>query len=144
MTDSTQNKKTILIVAAVLVFAGILLYLDIYDCPLDLILGIPCPLCGATRAVLCVVCGRFHDAFYYHPLWPLFIISGAVFALDTLGVIKVKKAVASATVWFLSAALLICYIIRHITGSPVVAIHFEDSLLNRIILTISTALRSLL
>ncbi len=118
LTDNTLNNNS-----------KILALLSVYKCPLDLLFGIPCPLCGATRAVLSAITGRFADAFYYHPLWPLFIIAGGVLVLHILGVIKVKKTVASATVWFLIIALLGCFIIRHLNGSPVVAMHLEDSLI---------------
>ncbi len=122
LTDSTLSNNS-----------KILALLSAYKCPLDLLFGIPCPLCGATRAVLSAITGRFADAFYYHPLWPLFIIAGGALILHILGVIKVKKTVASATVWFLIIALLVCFVIRHINGSPVVAIHFEDSLIGSLL-----------
>ncbi|HZE97808.1 MAG TPA: DUF2752 domain-containing protein [Planctomycetota bacterium] len=38
-----------------------------------LLLGMPCPGCGITRALGLVTHGRFRDAFDYHPLWPLLL-----------------------------------------------------------------------
>lgn len=42
-------------------------------CPVALILGLPCPGCGITRALGHVTHGRLRDAFDYHALWPLLL-----------------------------------------------------------------------
>jgi len=42
-------------------------------CPLALIIGMPCPGCGITRAFCFASHGRFHEAFQFHPLWPLIL-----------------------------------------------------------------------
>ncbi|OPX98796.1 MAG: hypothetical protein A4E60_02973 [Syntrophorhabdus sp. PtaB.Bin047] len=36
-------------------------------CPFELLTGIPCPGCGMTRAVLCLVSGNPSDALLYNP-----------------------------------------------------------------------------
>jgi len=38
-----------------------------------LVLGMPCPGCGITRAFCFASHGQFRDAFVYHPLWPLIL-----------------------------------------------------------------------
>lgn len=46
-------------------------------CPSVIILGLPCPGCGMTRALLYVLQGRFADAFYINPsvyLWIAFLL----------------------------------------------------------------------
>jgi len=58
--------------------AGIFLFVflivtDIYTCPFKLILGIPCPGCGMTRAFMALLQFRFADA------WNLNILSIPVF-----------------------------------------------------------------
>lgn len=134
LTDSTQSKKeTILITTAVLAAVVFLMSLDMYRCPLEHIFGIPCPLCGATRAMMCVLSGRFREAFYYHPLWPVFIIAGILFILYFFGIIKVKQPVRKAALVFMIVLLVGCYIIRHICHSPVVAVHFKESSLYRML-----------
>ena len=40
-------------------------------CPMMLLLGMPCPGCGITRAFGCATHGLLADAFQYHALWPL-------------------------------------------------------------------------
>jgi len=42
--------------------------LNVTVCPLRRWTGIPCPLCGGTRAVVALLTGRFADAFHIHPL----------------------------------------------------------------------------
>ena len=110
-----------------------MIFLDIYRCPLDYLFGIPCALCGATRAFICAFTGRFGEAFYYHPLWPVFIIAGVLFILYFFGIIKVKKTTREAAIIILITLLLACYIIRHIMHSPVVSVHFNDAFFYRIV-----------
>lgn len=42
-------------------------------CPMALVLGMPCPGCGLTRAFCFASHGHFVEAFGYHPLWPLLL-----------------------------------------------------------------------
>ena len=42
-------------------------------CPTALILGLPCPGCGLTRALGHATHGLVREAFDYHALWPLFL-----------------------------------------------------------------------
>jgi hypothetical protein len=47
-------------------------------CPVALILGLPCPGCGITRALGHATHGRLREAFEFHALWP-FILAYLVF-----------------------------------------------------------------
>jgi hypothetical protein len=40
-------------------------------CPTALVLGLPCPGCGMTRALGCATHGHFRAAFEFHAIWPL-------------------------------------------------------------------------
>jgi hypothetical protein len=42
-------------------------------CPMALLLGMPCPGCGITRAFCFASHGHFREAFGFHPLWPLLL-----------------------------------------------------------------------
>lgn len=42
-------------------------------CPMALMLGLPCPGCGLTRAFGLATHGRFREAFQYHAIWPLLL-----------------------------------------------------------------------
>ena len=47
----------------------------LYVCPFKVILGIPCPGCGLTRAFKCIMRLKFLEALKYHLLsWPIFIL----------------------------------------------------------------------
>ena len=48
-------------------------------CPMVILTGLPCPGCGMTRALLCLLSGRFVQAFRYHPciyLWTAAAVYG--------------------------------------------------------------------
>jgi hypothetical protein len=40
-------------------------------CPFRHLTGLPCPLCGMTRSVLCFFQGDLHASLLWHPLGPL-------------------------------------------------------------------------
>ena len=40
-------------------------------CPLRNLAGLPCPICGVTRSLVCCGHGRWAEAAAYHPLGPL-------------------------------------------------------------------------
>ncbi len=42
--------------------------LGIVLCPLKRFTGVPCPTCGSTRALVCVLHGDFAHAFVFQPL----------------------------------------------------------------------------
>ena len=42
-------------------------------CPVNLVLGLPCPGCGITRAFGHATHGLFREAFGFHALWPLLL-----------------------------------------------------------------------
>lgn len=86
-----------------------------------------------TRAFLCLPDFNFTGAFYYHPLWPLALITLILIVIKELKIIKFSNSVVNKYALFLSVIVLICFIIRHLTNSPIVAIHFNDSLLYRIL-----------
>jgi hypothetical protein len=50
-------------------------------CPLRASTGIPCPLCGLTRACVAAVHGHLGTSLAYHPLGIAVVIAAAVFLL---------------------------------------------------------------
>ena len=44
----------------------------LWGCPIRQLLGLGCPLCGFSRALLAALRLDFPAAFGYHPLWPVF------------------------------------------------------------------------
>ena len=51
--------------------------------PLKARFGIICPGCGSTRAMVAFFRGNIGEAFYWHPLFPLYIIGFVIFAFAT-------------------------------------------------------------
>ena len=47
-------------------------------CPMKRFLGVPCPTCGTTRAVVLLVKGRFAEAFSMQPLAVAALCASAV------------------------------------------------------------------
>ena len=129
--------RQLLTVTALCALLLLLTLLGIYKCPLDFIFGIPCPTCGITRAFVSLLHGDFAGAFYYHPLWPVFILSAVLYLLYFFDIIHPSRRLITTGCCILSAILIGCFILRHIEGSPVVQTHFETSLLHRIISLIS-------
>lgn len=57
--------------AALVALAGSLVFVTSLPplCPLRLVLGVPCPSCGLTRATRLAFGGDFAAATHMHPLW---------------------------------------------------------------------------
>jgi hypothetical protein len=53
-------------------------------CGMKALLGIPCPLCGMTRALSSLVRGHLAAGIAFHPLSPLFLAGGMVLAAALL------------------------------------------------------------
>ena len=124
------------IIIGLSVFA-VMFAFGIYRCPLNFLFGIPCPLCGMTRAFMALAKGDIAGAFYYHPLWPLAIPTAVFFVLNYLELIHPSERAFHIICGLLEATLLICFIVRHIMHSPVVAIHFSSSLIGWLFRVIS-------
>ena len=128
-----KNIKLYLLVICVLLMIGTLMMLGLYKCPLRLLFGVPCPLCGITRALYSVLHGDVAAAFYYHPLWPAVEILLILYLLAFAGVIRPSKTVVNFVLFGFCVLLIACYIWRHVAGSAVVRIDFGSSLLYRLI-----------
>lgn len=69
-------------------------------CPLKRLTGIPCPTCGATRAVLTLVQGQFVGALQINPL--------VIFVLCTLPVLLRYNCRLRNWVWAIFAVAVLC------------------------------------
>ncbi len=117
-----DRERTIIVSAIVLTVVailGIMAVLGIYSCPFKLVFGIPCPLCGITRAMMALVRGSFAEAFYYHPLWPLILSYGLILVLSELRIISIKKPWNDILPIVVAFLLLICYFVRFATHTSV-------------------------
>ena len=66
-----------------------------FPCPLLLLTGLQCPLCGMTRAAASLLRLDFAAAFSYHALWPLAVAYFLWIAIAD-GVFYVRRGEAQA------------------------------------------------
>ncbi len=111
----TLKKPEVWIPVVFIAVLAALMALRLYKCPLVAIAGIPCPLCGTTRAIKAVLRGDIEMAFHYHPLWPMTILTTAGIVLYENGVLKLPKWLGNTLLGIVIIALLVCYIWRWIS-----------------------------
>ena len=84
-------------------------------CPMRLLLHIPCPSCGLTRAARCLVHGNLAAATHLHPLWWLvFPFVAAVAAIEAKRYVRTGRVGGSTehpAVPKLGVALLIALVV---------------------------------
>ena len=110
MRKINQPLEKVLFFLGVLLFAVVLRLLEV-TCPIRYALGIPCPGCGITRALLSAVTFNFGIAFTYHPLWvlsPLILLyilyDGSLFGKIADRIIISLMCGAFLAVWILRLA----------------------------------------
>ena len=133
-----QKIRQFIPAAAAVIILFILMISGVYRCPLNFFLGIPCPLCGFTRAMKSVIHGDPASAFYYHPLWPVVVLYCSFCLLSRLKLIRPSSKLMNAFGFLLCFLLIACFILRHIEGSPIVKIHFESSFIYTVFNKIKT------
>ena len=128
-----MKKHTALIVVAVaLLIAGVLSFTGIYRCPLRYIFGVPCPLCGMSRALYSLVTLDLDKAFYYHALWPVVVVGIPTAVILKIRKVDIKRYQINLICIILGIVVIGYYIYRHIVGSPVVQVDFGNSLIYRV------------
>ena len=131
-----KKYKTGVIVFFVSLIIMFLSYFGFYKCPFKYIFGISCPFCGMTRAFYSLFSLKIHKSFYYHALWPLFLISLLTYFILKIKKVKINKKLENGIMILIALTFLTYYIIRNITGSPVVKVEFGKSLIYKIYLFI--------
>lgn len=71
------------VLAAAAVTGAIWLYFGLPTplCPLHALTGIPCPTCGMTRGIACLLRGRIVDGFVFNPLLMTALLVAAFYVL---------------------------------------------------------------
>lgn len=122
MTHGKKNKSLedeLFYIGLIFLAAGIILwilyhfflkkYLPAVPCFFSSVLGIYCPGCGGTRAVIALMRGQLFQSFWYHPLVPYGAVLGGGFMLTQgmhrLGVKFVRGWKYHS--WYLYAAAII-------------------------------------
>ena len=88
----------------------------LWGCPIRQLLGLGCPLCGISRALLAAARLDFLSAFRFHPLWPLLP------AALLWGILLERKKTGSAKPLGLAVLILALavYVVRLVLRDPVV------------------------
>lgn len=114
MDEKTAKRRRILKVLLIHVGAAALfaLWLFLTGCPVHRLTGLPCPGCGMSRALFCLVKLDFAGAWYYHPL--VFFLPLPLLYLIHRRAWKLPggRRAAIAVAVALGAALLIVYTVR--------------------------------
>ncbi len=111
----------------------VLVLLLLYKCPFKFILGIPCPGCGMTRALLSCLKLDFVSAFYYHPLFGIVIISAIIWVLDHFGIIHITGKTKNILISLISIIFIIIYLLRLLYGSDIIYIDLKEGLVYKVI-----------
>lgn len=86
-------------------------------CPTRWLAGVPCPLCGGTRAVMGLLRGDVASAFRLNPLASLFVFAGALWTVLWLGLGRrletTLKAPVVTTLLLFALALNWAYVLAH-------------------------------
>lgn len=101
-----------------------------YQCPLLFFWGIPCPFCGMTRAFLCVLRGDLLTAFYFHPLWPVVLGIFLIFLLSKFRILHLSDQGINIGALVIGILFLLCFLLRHMTHSPIVQIDLTKGVLS--------------
>lgn len=87
------------------------------SCPIKLLIGLPCPGCGMTRAILCLLKLDIKGSFRYNALWLILLFIVVVAILKKYGIFK--KLYYSRVFWTLiGTTILTYYILRLIYVYP--------------------------
>lgn len=93
-------------------------------CPIKFLTGISCPGCGMTRAVLAAIQLKFHEAFYYHPLFFLVPLIMVLYLFeDYLKPLYVKYLWGVISIAFLTVYFLRLFIFKSDIVSFDIPIH---------------------
>ena len=86
-------------------------------CPMMIVLHLPCPGCGMTRALVMVLTGRLKEAWELQPLIYGWILLAVLFAVNRY-VLDRKPAILTGLLIALLLGILFFYVYRIGTGFP--------------------------
>lgn len=104
-------------------FLFLLLFLVIfgYYCPIEWMIGIPCPGCNMTTSLYWLIRGNLSISLYYHALCIPSIVCGIL-----LVVFRNHKKVFLSILWIWIVCMLIYYFYRMITIFPCAPMQWND------------------
>ena len=116
-----MKKRQISLLIYIFLFLILLsVILTIYHCPFKYILGISCPTCGLTRAMICFFKLDFSGAFHYHAFWPVVVVGSIIYTLYITKIIKINKKKILSIIYIICMLNLIYYFWRLFNNSDIV------------------------
>ena len=110
-------KSSLFWIALYLIYALIMYIFKLESCPIKLLIGLPCPGCGMTRAIICLLKLDIQGSFRYNALWLILLFIVVVAILKKYGIFK--KLYYSRVFWTLiGTTILTYYILRLIYVYP--------------------------
>ena len=73
MKRQRWHLRPALVATAIFAALAVAVFEGVWRCPVALILGVPCPSCGLTRAASALLHGRLGEAVRIHPVAPLML-----------------------------------------------------------------------
>ncbi|MFV0479226.1 MAG: DUF2752 domain-containing protein [Anaerorhabdus sp.] len=127
-----KSKTKEVILLALLVFATLVLFGA--SCPIEKIIGIPCPGCGMFTAFYYLFQGKLTLALYFHPLVLVCLAYFVVLGASLVIYHKLDNKIARISTFIFIGLLVIVYIYRMATIFPQPPMMFnENSLLGWLI-----------
>ena len=101
-------------------------------CPVRATLGIPCPGCGLSRALLLIVQGNLIEAWCFHPFSYVFIIFITMFFINRYLYQYTSDITLKKGLFIIACFMLIFYLYRMIRFFPNQSpmIFYDDSILS--------------
>ena len=72
--EKEKRRPGYLVWVHLVIGAALLLLAVVWQCPVRLLFGVPCPGCGTTRACIALLSMDVRAAFGYQPVFPLILI----------------------------------------------------------------------
>lgn len=105
---------SVLLASDLIMFGWLSLGLPTPLCPLHAVTGIPCPTCGLTRGLGCLLQGQLEEALYFNPLLMvallctgLYLLYAGVVVIGRLPRIRWEPLSRRASSWFRVGVILL-------------------------------------
>ena len=125
--DIKSAKWVIIFIIAYFVFLKNFLY---STCPLVILTGFPCPMCGMTRSGFALLRLNFGEAFHIHPFIYPIIFMIVIFCINRYLLLKKTPEWMKWCMIFLLASMVLFYIwrmYRYFPGEPPMSYYYNNA-----------------
>ena len=125
-----KNNNIVIISLTVIVLLSIF---EVYHCPIKTVIGLSCPACGITRAIISAVNFDFLSAFKHHLFWPIIPLSFLIYLFNKFKIIIINKKTLMINIYIICSLNTIYYFYRLFSNSNIVYFDFTESLIYKLI-----------